>query len=100
MIVVVFRSRLSADPAAQAEYAEWADRMSATARTMPGYVSHKGFAAADGERVTIVEFEDEEAMRAWGRHPDHVAAKGKGRSTFYTEYKIQVCDVRRHSVFP
>ena len=23
---------------------------------MPGYISHKGFTADDGERVTIVEF--------------------------------------------
>jgi hypothetical protein len=32
---------------------------------MPGYISHKGFFADDGERVTVVEFEHEEGMRAW-----------------------------------
>ena len=52
MIVTVFRSRLKAG--AEPEYSAWAARMSELATTMPGYVSHKGFVAPDGERVTIV----------------------------------------------
>lgn len=98
MIVTVFRSRLK--PEAQKEYAQWASRMSALAKEMPGYVSHKGFVADDGERVTIVEFESEETHRAWSMHPEHVAAKKKGRQDFYLEYRIQVCEVRRESAFP
>jgi len=79
---------------------QWASRMSALAKEMPGYISHKGFVADDGERVTIVEFESEEAHRAWGAHPEHVAAKKKGRQDFYLEYRIQVCRVQRESAFP
>lgn len=98
MIVTVFRSRLKPD--AEPEYSEWAARMSALAMSMPGYVSHKGFVAADGERVTIVEFESEAAQRAWSRHPEHVEAQKKGRKAFYSEYRLQVCRVERESVFP
>lgn len=98
MIVTVFRNRLN--PAAQAEYTQWAARMSELARTMPGYVSHKTFVAEDGERVTIVEFANEEAQRAWAQHPEHVEAKKKGRAAFYTEYKLQTCGVLRESRFP
>lgn len=98
MIVAVFRSRLK--PGAQPEYGEWAARMSALARNMPGYVSHKGFVAEDGERVTIVEFESAEALQAWSRHPEHVHAKKKGRADFYAEYRVQVCRVERDSSFP
>mgnify|MGYP003350083918 FL=1 len=58
MIVTVFRSRLK--PGVQDEYGPMAARMSALAKSMPGYISHKGFVAEDGERVTIVEFENEE----------------------------------------
>jgi heme-degrading monooxygenase HmoA len=95
MIVTVFRSRLK--PETAAEYKEWAARMNALAVTMPGYISHKGFTAEDGERVTIVEFENEEAQRAWSRHPEHVQAKIKGKKEFYSEYRIQVCTVVRDS---
>jgi len=98
MILTVFRSRLK--PEAQQEYSQWASRMSALAKQMSGYVSHKVFVAEDGERVTIVEFDSEETHRAWSMHPEHVEAKKKGRRDFYLEYRIQVCDVRRDSAFP
>ena len=57
MIVTVFRSRLR--PGSREEYIALVDRMVELAKTMPGYISHKGFFAEDGERVTIVEFEHE-----------------------------------------
>ena len=98
MIVVVFRSRLRDE--ALEEYGEWAARMSALAKTMPGYISHKGFVAPDGERVTVVEFENEEGVRVWSHNEQHVEAKKKGRADFYSEYKIQVCTVQREHVFP
>lgn len=97
MVVTVFRSRLK--PGAKDEYLEWAQRMAAIARTMPGYVSHKGFTSEDGERVTIVEFRDEESQRAWAAQAQHVEAKKKGRAEFYEEYKVQVCTVVRESAF-
>lgn len=95
MIVTVFRSRL--DPQSEEEYLRWAARMSELARTMPGYLSHKGFTAADGERVTIVEFATEAGLRAWATHPEHAAAKRLGRERFFTEYRVQVCNVLRDS---
>ena len=98
MLVTVFRSR--PNPAAQEEYAQWSARMSDLAKTIPGYVSHKGFIAADGEKATIVEFETEEEMRIWATHPEHVEAKKKGRNTFFTEYRVQVCRVERETAFP
>lgn len=97
MIVTIFRSRLKAS--AQDEYPQWATRMGELARTMPGYLSHKGFVAEDGERVTIVEFETEAQQRAWATHPEHLAAKKMGHSTFYSEYHILVCSVQRASSF-
>ncbi len=97
MIVTVFRSRLRSE--ARDDYVSLAERMSELARTMPGYISHKGFWAEDGERVTIVEFENEATMRAWRMHPEHRAAQQKGRDSFYEEYKVQVCEVVRESKF-
>jgi heme-degrading monooxygenase HmoA len=76
------------------------ERMSRLAKSMPGYISHKGFAAEDGERVTIIEFESEEALRAWSVNSEHLEAKKKGRKDFYLEYRVQVCDLRRESAFP
>ena len=65
----------------------------------PGYISHKGFFADDGERITIVEFEHEEGLRAWRRNPEHVAAQKLAREKNYTEYHVQVCTLDRESQF-
>jgi heme-degrading monooxygenase HmoA len=97
MIVTVFRSRLR--PGAREEYIALVDRMIELAKTMPGYISHKGFFAEDGERVTIVEFEHEEGMRAWRTNAEHRAAQKKAREIYYSEYSVQVCNVVRESKF-
>lgn len=97
MIVVVFRSRL--DPAAGEDYKTTAARMDELAVTMPGYVAHKSFAAEDGERLTLVEFESEESLAAWRSHPEHVAAQRQGRATFYSEFRLTVCEVLREQRF-
>src|SRR5689334_18078114 len=97
MIVTVFRSRLR--PGFQDEYVALVNRMQEVARTIPGYISHKGFWADDGERVTIVEFEHEEGQRAWRTNPDHIAAQKLARTKYYSEYSVQICRLERESKF-
>jgi len=95
-VVTVFRSRLRADADG---YPDHAARMSALARTMPGYVEHKVFTADDGERVTLVTFEDRSSHDAWGRHPEHREAQRAGRRGYYKEYSISVGVVDRASAW-
>jgi heme-degrading monooxygenase HmoA len=97
MIVTVFRSRLM--PGLKDEYVALVDRMQEIAKTIPGYISHKGFFADDGERVTIVEFEHENGQKAWRTHPEHIAAQRDGRLKYYAEYDIKVCEVKYDANF-
>jgi heme-degrading monooxygenase HmoA len=97
MLVTVFRARLK--PGLREEYLALVDRMAALARTMPGYISHKGFFADDGERVTIVEFEHEEGLNAWRTNREHIEAQKLGRQKYYAEYHVQVCTLNRQSRF-
>jgi heme-degrading monooxygenase HmoA len=97
MVLTVFRCRLREE--ARAEYLEMAAKMAALAETMPGYRSRKTFVAEDGERVVLVEFEDEASQRNWSLDAEHVQAKKKGRESFYVEYTLQVCSVARESRF-
>lgn len=98
MIVTIFRSRLR--PEHHDEYSRWAKRIHDLAVTMPGFISIKTFAAEDGERVSIVEFESEETMAAWRQQADHREAQDLGRKLFYSEYRIQVCQPIRDYSFP
>ena len=56
MVVVVFRPRLK--PGIEQEIEATDARMAALAATMPGFVSYRQYAAADGESVAVVEFDD------------------------------------------
>jgi heme-degrading monooxygenase HmoA len=97
MLITVFRSRLK--DGVRDEYAAAVDRMNELARTMPGYISHKTFYAEDGERCTIVEFENEAGLRTWRTNAEHIAAQKMARQKYYTEYSVQVCTLDRESKF-
>lgn len=90
MVVIVFRSRLR-DDIDLAGLEALGGEMATIAASMPGFLSYKDFAAADGELVTLVEFESEASLAAWRDHPAHRAAQERGRREFFAEYTIQVC---------
>lgn len=91
MIVTVFRTRL--DPQAKDEYNVMAKRMSELASKVPGHIAHKSYFSDDGEKVTIVEFESEDALRIWKTDTEHLVAKRAGISTFFTSFRYQICNV-------
>lgn len=97
MIVVLFRSRLT-DHAGD-DYSGMAAEMLQTAKTMPGFVDFKSFKADDGERISIVWWQDAETMSAWRTHARHLAAQKLGREKWYEYYKIEVAEVLRANAF-
>jgi heme-degrading monooxygenase HmoA len=99
MVVIVFRSRLrtGVDPS---PLEPLGIRLYELASGMPGFISYKDFAAADGENVTIVEFESLETLAAWRDHPEHVDAQRLGREHYFAEYQIHVCTPVRSYRYP
>src|SRR4051794_600478 len=75
MIVVLFRSKLVDAPQG---YAEMAEEMEALARTMPGFIDVKAYLADDGERLTIVRWEDEATLKQWREQARHRIAQKAG----------------------
>ena len=96
MLIVLFRSKLVPEPEG---YAEMADEMLATAKTMPGFIDVKAYKADDGERLTVVWWEDEETLRAWRTHARHLVAQQTGRGRWYEYYDMDVAEVKRHKRF-
>ncbi len=97
MIVAIFRARIRPENADA--YYDLADRMGAIARTMPGFISWKGYFADDGERVSVHEWESAEALEAWRTHPEHLRVQELGREKFYEDYTLYVMDEPRTSKF-
>jgi heme-degrading monooxygenase HmoA len=96
MIVVLFRSKLVDAPEG---YAEMADEMESIARTMPGFIDVKGYTSDDGERLTVVRWQDEETLRAWREQERHRVAQKMGRERWYAYYKMEVAQVIRDKYF-
>ena len=98
MIVVLFRSKLV--PTASTDgYDEMAKEMDDLARTMPGFIDVKSFKAEDGERLTLVWWQDEDTLRAWREQARHRVAQRTGRERWYEYYKLEVAEVIRTNDF-
>jgi heme-degrading monooxygenase HmoA len=93
MVVIVFRARTNEGTEEQLN--TLGIRMYELASQMPGFLSYKDFGAEDGETVSLIEFESLEHVAAWREHPEHKEAQVLGRSTFFSEFQIQVCEVIR-----
>ena len=98
MLVILFRSKLTASAAADG-YPEMAEEMETLARQMPGFVDVKAFKADDGERLTIVWWKDEETLQGWREQVRHRMAQRLGREKWYQYYKIEVAQVVRQNAF-
>jgi heme-degrading monooxygenase HmoA len=95
--VVIFRSRKSGIQLDA--YNQTAAEMSQLVTTIPGYISHKTFHHADGETVTLGEFESLDAVHHWGNHPTHRAAQAMGQQTWYDCYELTICDIHSRKTF-
>ena len=91
--LTVFRSRLRDD--VPNRYFDLAAELHERAREFPGFVEFKQFVADDGERVTLVTFDSAEHEAAWRDDVEHRAAQQEGRTAFYSEYDVAVCDVQQ-----
>ena len=96
MLVVLFRSKLVDVPDG---YAEMAQEMADLAKTMPGFIDVKAFKADDGERLTVVWWENEEGLKVWRENARHRVAQRLGREKWYEYYKIEVAEVVRKGAF-
>ena len=93
MMVILFRSKLT--DAAGDDYKRMDAEMEAHARAFPGFVDVKGFKADDGERLTVVWWQDEETLRAWATDARHRVAQATGRQKWYEYYKMDVAQIVR-----
>jgi heme-degrading monooxygenase HmoA len=98
-VVCIFRSVRSEQVAN--EYEAWSNRMNELVVTMPGYIDHESFRDdATGRGVTISYFASMTELVAWKQVPEHLEAQALGRSSFYSEYEIEVAEIVRHYEWP
>ncbi len=97
MVVILFRSRLTAE--AGQDYQDHDAELERLVLGHSGHLGHKSYLAADGERLTVVWFKDQESLRAWKMEPRHLEAQRRGRERWYEFYEMDVAEVIRSSHF-
>lgn len=91
MFIVIFRARIRSF---DAEYSRLAERMRALALEEFGCLEFH--AVTEGrDEIAISYWRDEESIRAWKEHPEHVLAQQAGRERWYESYSVQVAEIQR-----
>jgi heme-degrading monooxygenase HmoA len=95
---VVFTSvRRDADPEG---YESMAARMVELASSVEGFLGMESVRDASGVGITVSYWRSLEAVRAWGRHAEHLQAQAGGRTQWYESFRLRVCRVEEERVFP
>jgi heme-degrading monooxygenase HmoA len=97
VVITLFRSRLTAQ--AGDDYIAMSGEMLERAKSYPGFVAMKSFTADDGERLTVVWWENDERQTAWRQDERHREAQRKGRERWYHYYHLEIANVIRESQF-
>jgi heme-degrading monooxygenase HmoA len=78
-------------------YLKMAEQMELLARQQPGYLSIES--ARDEIGITISYWENLNAIKNWKENTAHLFAQSKGRSDWYSYYKVRICKVEREYEF-
>lgn len=96
MYVVIFRAKVRRlDP----EYSVVAERMRDLALSEFGCLEFHAVAEGDDE-IALSYWPDEESIRRWKAHPEHVLAQKAGRERWYESYSVEVAEIIRHYRHP
>lgn len=74
-------------------YNDAAQFMGDLAKTMEGYLGIES--ARDGLGITVSYWSSLESIRAWKEKAEHLEAQQRGRSEWYSTYKVRICKVER-----
>ena len=91
MFVVIFRARIRQ---LDAEYAKIAERMRELALGEFGCLEFHALCEGDRE-VALSYWPDEDSIRRWRAHPEHLLAQQAGRERWYESYSLEVAQVSR-----
>lgn len=94
-VAVIFSSVLAVD---DPDYDLAAQRMIDLASTMPGYLGVESARDAD-LGITVSYWKDEESVRVWREHPEHLEVQARGRRDWYSRYDLRVAHVARARTF-
>ena len=91
---VIFTNTLIEDNQA---YSEMAVKMEKLARQQAGFIDFES--ARDSLGISVSYWESLQDIANWKSNADHLFAQSKGRSDWYSWYKVRICLVEREYNF-
>ena len=91
---VIFTSKQQED---ESGYQKMADQMETLAKQQPGYIGIESAKETIG--ITVSYWETLEAIKNWKENAAHLFAQKKGKSDWYSWYKVRICKVEREYEF-
>ena len=78
-------------------YNDMSDKMVELAKKQQGFL---GIESARNELgITVSYWNSLEAIKHWKQNADHIEAREKGRSIWYSKFKVRICRVERDYEF-
>jgi len=91
---VIFTSKQEEDDSG---YQKMAEKMEALAKQQPGYIGVESAKETIG--ITISYWESLDAIKNWKENSAHLFAQEKGKTDWYSWYKVRICKVEREYEF-
>ena len=96
-LIILFRSKLTDQ--AREDYQAMNAELETLVRQNSGFVDVKSYTGADGERLTVVWWRDEESLTEWRNLMRHREAQNTGRQKWYEYYNVEVATIVRSRSF-
>jgi len=76
-------------------YHEMAERMEELAQRQAGFLAMDSARGPDGIGITVAYWKDEESIKKWKQHVEHLQAQREGRQRWYRSYQMRIAKVER-----
>jgi heme-degrading monooxygenase HmoA len=96
MYVVIFRAQPGTP---DNEYSTTAAKLRELAFSDFGCLDFVSATEDNGSEVTLSYWPDEESIRKWKAHTDHLMAQQLGREKWYESYIVQIAEIKREYKF-
>ena len=95
MYVVIFRAKVAKR---DADYEDTVTRLRALAFESFGCIDFVSMNEGEDE-VTLSYWHDEDSIRKWKAHAEHLIAQQRSREQWYESYVVQVAEIQREYRF-
>lgn len=95
MIAVIFQVTMKGGKAS--EYFDLAAELRPALDGRDGFISIERFESVStpGKFLSLSFWRDEEAIKSWREHADHMLAQDRGKAEIFADFRISVADVKR-----